>query len=944
MMTDKLRTGAAPKPKPPEPDAPVFFRAAPPPAASPETHHMVPNPEFDRSGINRREGIDTGLSFFTEGISGVREGYENAMRVLVMSNNALFETDVERRVAAIKEALNLMESVSDDENAADVIASHKGLLLGSMAAALMARRQGDAARNRSDAIDYYQCAMQHFTTQDDRENVLKTKYNMADAYTAGVSSDDRSDGRLAMSYLREVIDEVSPVSAGLLGVVARLNFAGLATRFADSSGGASVVEEAIHYATEATAVVSKDKNGALWGSAMNTLGALYADRKSGDRRTNLLQAIRFLEQSLEARPEETSSAERSSTMHNLLAVKRLYEQEFEPERFSKRPSELLAQLEQRIAAFTKQGRPLLAANAKVGLARDLILAPERTEADFKRAEGLIQSALKTFRERGAVSDMVDALKWLHFVELGLKEIGAAAFYGWQALALSETLEEGAVELERVREISQSLKGLDARVALLFLSLGETAAALDTMERGRARFLRSALRLDGAASEQRTVIGKARAKVIALEREIATLNEAPREMVEAFITAREELAALERQSSPSTSRQGSENVLRRTWLIVERLMQTYDGIVVPIFDGTRCAITVLALKDAELCASVVFSEQDLAPIINRWKTANWRDPVARKVTIDAVAAELWDAFGHHAARGLVRREVAFGSRVAIVPQGELGQLPLALAREPETGAALCDMFELSFAPSIMALDRKPSEPRSPTLAAIINPTQDLPFTAIEALTSREVFQQEERAAVLFGAECTKPAVLANLRARSHWLFSAHGDFDTRDARRSGLRLSQGERLTLDDLLTFSDLEPPRLVILSACESGVHAVEEAADEFVGLPVGFLQLGAGAVLATLWPVSDASTALFISVFMTSHVAGRNRPARALQDGQRWLREATARQIRETVATFVSDEIPTETSRVLREFDQMLASLDPGVRVFEHPYYWGGFVLYGS
>ena len=237
------------------------------------------------------------------------------------------------------------------------------------------------------------------------------------------------------------------------------------------------------------------------------------------------------------------------------------------------------------------------------------------------------------------------------------------------------------------------------------------------------------------------------------------------------------------------------------------MQTYRAIVVPIFDGNRCAITVLALKGEEVRASVVFSERDLRPVIERWKTANWDDAAARKATIDAVIAELWDTFGQSAAHGLVRREVAFGSRVAIVPQGDFGQLPLALARDPESGFALCDMFELSFAPSIMALDRAVSEPESPTLAAIVNPTQDLPFTPIEALTSRAMFQPDERVAYLFGAECTKSAVVAALRARSYWLFSAHGEFDQTDARMSGLRLSKGERFALDDLLALSDLNLP-----------------------------------------------------------------------------------------------------------------------------------------
>jgi CHAT domain-containing protein len=353
---------------------------------------------------------------------------------------------------------------------------------------------------------------------------------------------------------------------------------------------------------------------------------------------------------------------------------------------------------------------------------------------------------------------------------------------------------------------------------------------------------------------------------------------------------------------------------------------------------------LALKGEELRASVVFSERDLRPVLERWKAANRSDTEARKATIDAVIPELWDAFGHFAASGLVRREVPFGSRVAIVPQGDFDQLPLALARHPESGVALCDMFELSFAPSIMALDRVPSEPQPTTLAAIINPTEDLPFAPIEALTSRWVFQPDERGTYLFGAECTKPGVLAALRAGSHWLFSAHGEFDQTDARRSGLRLSRGERLALDDLLILSDLQPPRLVILSACETGVHAVQEAADEFVGLPVGFLQLGTGAVLATLWPVSDASTALFVSAFMTSHISRGNRPARALHDAQRWVREATAEEIRDIIATLITDDIPPKTHAVLQAFDQMLAGTDPAVCVFEHPYYWGGFVLYGA
>jgi CHAT domain-containing protein len=101
---------------------------------------------------------------------------------------------------------------------------------------------------------------------------------------------------------------------------------------------------------------------------------------------------------------------------------------------------------------------------------------------------------------------------------------------------------------------------------------------------------------------------------------------------------------------------------------------------------------------------------------------------------------------------------------------------------------------------------------------------------------------------------------------------------------------------------------------------------------------------VLATLWPVSNASTALFVLAFMTSHISRGNRPARALHDAQSWVREATAEQIRDVIATLITDDIPPQTCAVLQAFDQMLAGTDPVACVFEHPYYWGSFVLYGA
>jgi CHAT domain len=55
--------------------------------------------------------------------------------------------------------------------------------------------------------------------------------------------------------------------------------------------------------------------------------------------------------------------------------------------------------------------------------------------------------------------------------------------------------------------------------------------------------------------------------------------------------------------------------------------------------------------------------------------------------------------------------------------------------------------------------------------------------------------------------------------------------------------------------------PRLVVLSACETGLYDTSNNPDDFVGLPATFMQLGAAGVIATLWQVDDLATALLMA-----------------------------------------------------------------------------------
>ena len=79
---------------------------------------------------------------------------------------------------------------------------------------------------------------------------------------------------------------------------------------------------------------------------------------------------------------------------------------------------------------------------------------------------------------------------------------------------------------------------------------------------------------------------------------------------------------------------------------------------------------------------------------------------------------------------------------------------------------------------------------------------------------------------------------------------------------------------------------RLMTLSACQTALSALKPG-DELLGLREALLFAGANALLVSLWPVEDASTARLMQHFYR-HLERGITPAAALAAAQRTLREA--------------------------------------------------------
>ena len=128
-----------------------------------------------------------------------------------------------------------------------------------------------------------------------------------------------------------------------------------------------------------------------------------------------------------------------------------------------------------------------------------------------------------------------------------------------------------------------------------------------------------------------------------------------------------------------------------------------------------------------------------------------------------------------------------------------------------------------------------------------------------------------ATVLTGDAATAQAVRLELDGAGLAHLAAHGTFHAREPLRSGLRLADGPMpVTALDGLD----RPPSRVVLSACDAGRTADNEAA---LGLAAAFLALGTTCVIASVTPVGDETTRTFMTAFHR-HLATGLTPARAL------------------------------------------------------------------
>jgi tetratricopeptide (TPR) repeat protein len=153
----------------------------------------------------------------------------------------------------------------------------------------------------------------------------------------------------------------------------------------------------------------------------------------------------------------------------------------------------------------------------------------------------------------------------------------------------------------------------------------------------------------------------------------------------------------------------------------------------------------------------------------------------------------------------------------------------------------------------------------------------------------------------GLHANKENVAAGLGRSGLAHITCHGYYDGADPSASGLILSDGFERPPRDIGRASYLTRHRfilsteeilkqrvdaqLVTLRACASGMQALENAGDEFVGLPRALLYAGASTALVALWNVDQRSSMELLTAFYRHWNSGQNNAWQALWEAQREL-----------------------------------------------------------
>lgn len=223
------------------------------------------------------------------------------------------------------------------------------------------------------------------------------------------------------------------------------------------------------------------------------------------------------------------------------------------------------------------------------------------------------------------------------------------------------------------------------------------------------------------------------------------------------------------------------------------------------------------------------------------------------------------------------------RLLLVPAGQLFYVPFHALHDGTTFVA--DRWEVRYAPSAHSARLCTERAR----AQVAGGTPLVAGVAAGVALLHVYEEVEAVAAALPGArrlldEAVTPEALRAAAPDVALLhLAAHAEFRSDNPLFSSLLLGAGRRLHVYAIGRLP-LHQARMVTLSACETGISAVQGG--DLLGLAHGFFAAGTPSLVVSLWPVLDAATTPLMTAFYRRLAAGEGK-ATALRTAQHEVRD---------------------------------------------------------
>lgn len=566
----------------------------------------------------------------------------------------------------------------------------------------------------------------------------------------------------------------------------------------------------------------------------------------------------------------------------------------------------LPRAESELTQAFESRNPLVRAEALEERARLRIAQkkPEAAVADLRAADS-------QYIALGLEFNRIQTNAELSRLLLAANDVAAASAAADEAVSIAGRIRAKSANPEwRARFVSSQYSPYEARIAADFADGGAAGAwrAFRTSEQVRARSLADQLAVRPRRPASLTDTEDLRAKLTSLQLRLETRTQKQDGDTPDTVELRRAIAETTAQLDAARTAVAAREVL---------LPESLDRVQSALPRDT--AVLAYFVGDFESHAWLL-TRQEL-----RHKKLPGMERLQKEIAtaIGARGGNAGSATATRALGALLLGDVLRGigeTRMLIIPDGVLNAVPFAAM---STGAGsdqlVMDRFVLGYAPSLALAMNSPrrvmpnhnrvavvSDPvyaaddrrlqlasgvkggtlRGPAETSPNNLTR-LPYSGLEARAVLDALDTRQVIA-LAGFDATPSRVYAlPFQDLSVLHFATHALARQDTPEQSALYLSEyaadGTRVT-DSKITVGEIAQKGLradvVVLSGCATG-DGSELRGEGVLGLTYGFLANGSGAVVASLWPIEDASTARFMKEFYSAYRT-KAQPAEALRNAQ--------------------------------------------------------------